>query len=355
MGAGIVGSATALELTRRGKRVVLVDRFALGHSRGSSHGPTRAFRLSYEDAMYAELGIQALEDWRRLERDLGTELLDRCGGLDIGKDALACADAMSSAGVVCERIEPADVLKRFGVIVGEDEPCIWQPDAAVIDAASSLEGQLTLAAQAGCEIKEEAQVLSINIGEHAATVSTSAGDIDCADVVIAAGPWVRPVAAQAGFDVEVFVTKEQVTYFDGLEPAMPIVIDRSASPARYLVPKRFAAPGARTGLHHARVVVDPEEGPFEADEEVADGLGDWLAQRASSPTSRGFKKLSSEPCMYTNTRDEDFVISRKSRALVVSACSGHGFKFAPRIARAAADVIDGLDPDLPGRLGDWWR
>ena len=36
-GLGALGSATAMELARRGHQVVGLERFALGHSRGASH------------------------------------------------------------------------------------------------------------------------------------------------------------------------------------------------------------------------------------------------------------------------------------------------------------------------------
>jgi glycine/D-amino acid oxidase-like deaminating enzyme len=46
--------------------------------------------------------------------------------------------------------------------------------------------------------------------------------------------------------------------------------------------------------------------------------------------------------MYTNTPDEDFVIDvhpDNPRIVVISACSGHGFKFAPVIGDIAADLV----------------
>ena len=56
------------------------------------------------------------------------------------------------------------------------------------------------------------------------------------------------------------------------------------------------------------------------------------------------RALASETCLYTNTADERFVLERQGRVVVGSACSGHGFKFAPivgrtlaALARAAAD------------------
>ena len=47
-------------------------------------------------------------------------------------------------------------------------------------------------------------------------------------------------------------------------------------------------------------------------------------------------------CMYTNTPDHDFVIDfspHDKRVVVISACSGHGFKFAPVIGDIAADLV----------------
>jgi glycine/D-amino acid oxidase-like deaminating enzyme len=46
--------------------------------------------------------------------------------------------------------------------------------------------------------------------------------------------------------------------------------------------------------------------------------------------------------MYTNTPDGDFIIDlhpNDPRIVVISACSGHGFKFAPVIGDIAADLV----------------
>jgi sarcosine oxidase len=48
--------------------------------------------------------------------------------------------------------------------------------------------------------------------------------------------------------------------------------------------------------------------------------------------------LSEVTCLYTSTPDSEFVFARVGPVAVVSACSGHGFKFAPEIGRRAADL-----------------
>jgi sarcosine oxidase len=46
----------------------------------------------------------------------------------------------------------------------------------------------------------------------------------------------------------------------------------------------------------------------------------------------------SDTCLYTSTVDEEFVFERRGRVVVGSACSGHGFKFAPAVGRRLAEL-----------------
>jgi sarcosine oxidase len=55
-------------------------------------------------------------------------------------------------------------------------------------------------------------------------------------------------------------------------------------------------------------------------------------------------------CMYTNTPDLHFVIDwlpdSHGRVLVLSPCSGHGFKFAPAIGEIGAQLVTGGASDF---------
>ncbi len=83
VGAGAMGSAAAYHLARRGEPVLLLEQFALGHNRGSSHGAARITRHSYADPRYARLMLARLPG--RLEgagsRDAGQNLYLRTGGI----------------------------------------------------------------------------------------------------------------------------------------------------------------------------------------------------------------------------------------------------------------------------------
>ena len=63
--------------------------------------------------------------------------------------------------------------------------------------------------------------------------------------------------------------------------------------------------------------------------------------------------LGSERCLYTMTPTEEFVIDNwpgDPRVVFASACSGHGFKFAPLTGRLLAELVVHGQTDLPGGL-----
>ena len=71
------------ELARRGHRVLGLERFELGHSRGASHDTSRILRHSYHTPAYVRLTQEAYADWARLERESGEPLVTTVGGLDL--------------------------------------------------------------------------------------------------------------------------------------------------------------------------------------------------------------------------------------------------------------------------------
>ncbi len=347
-----MGASAALELARRGRSVRVLERFEPGHSRGSSHGPTRIFRLSYPDPGYVELAVQALSDWRRLERDTKESLLSVTGGLDIGPGATACAAAMAERGVAFETIDAGQAADAFGLNLGY-ESAVFQRDAAVIDCRKTIDLQIDLTRQVGGQVSCGVRVASIlPCSDGSVELLTSAGRFVASIVVMAAGPWARPLAKTFGLDLPLFVTLEQVAYLASAASEVPsaskspIVIDWT-SPPHYLIPAVHGAPGMKVGLHHYGFHVDPEDGPFPTSLAGTAPAVEWASRVVGQP----LYVAAAETCLYTNTASEDFLIFGQDGMIVMSACSGHGFKFAPRLGRAVADLIDGVDPKLPEPKG----
>src|SRR5262245_46541651 len=103
IGGGVVGLAAAWHLLNLGCRsVALVERFRIGHTRGSSHGSVRVTRSTYASAAYARLMRHVHdEEWPRLERAAGVTLVNRGDVVFFGPDRAALsayAAAVHAAG-----------------------------------------------------------------------------------------------------------------------------------------------------------------------------------------------------------------------------------------------------------------
>src|SRR4249920_3781270 len=82
LGLGAMGSASALQLAKRGKRVLGFDQFSPPHSFGSSHGATRVTRQAIgEGEHYVPLVLRSYELWPEIEAAAGKQLLSITGGL----------------------------------------------------------------------------------------------------------------------------------------------------------------------------------------------------------------------------------------------------------------------------------
>jgi glycine/D-amino acid oxidase-like deaminating enzyme len=72
VGGGIIGSWTALHLAEAGVNTTLVEQFPLPHTRGSSHGLSRAFRFLGE--LELDRLDYSLSRWQALEKASGETL-----------------------------------------------------------------------------------------------------------------------------------------------------------------------------------------------------------------------------------------------------------------------------------------
>ena len=321
VGAGAHGAATAWHLARRGRSVALLERFEPGHVRGSSHGGTRIFRLAYPHAGYARMAVAARDGWRELEDDCGEVLLEVTGGIDHG-DVQEVVDATTACGIPFEVLEPGAAAERWPAM-RFDRRVVFQPDAGRCYADRAVAALQRRAADHGADVRFGCDVAAVDGLE----VRTSDGTWRASEaVVVAAGAW-----ATRFVDVPVTVTEERVLHFPG-PTDLPSFI-HWAEPSHYgLV---TPGEGVKVGEHHAGPPVDPDGRGFEVPDEVRARLVDyvrsWLPGLDPEP-------VTGTTCLYTTTPDEEFVLERRGDLVVVSCCSGHGFKFTPEIGRRAADL-----------------
>lgn len=327
-----MGCATARSLSKLGHKVVLLERFRLGHKRGSSHGRTRIFRFSYPDPTFVAMAQEALGLWRDLEREAGTRLVQTTGGLDAGSRIEDNAAALEECGATYEMLDGAAARDRWpGLSTGDDARVLFQPDSGVIYADASIATFATSAMDADADIIEERQVIGIEAQTNSVVVRTPGGDFEAGCVVVTAGPWAKGLLAAIGIDLPVRPTRETVAFFPGDTSGFPTFVEWG-NPSVYSLPS--PGQGLKVGEHIAGPVSDPDDDQ-PANEESVGRLARWVGERfpGIDPEAR-----LAETCFYTNTKDESFILERHENIVVGSACSGHGFKFAPLIGKRLAEL-----------------
>src|SRR5438270_13807027 len=82
VGAGINGVTSAIELKKRGHRVILVDPGPLPHPLAASTDISKAVRAAYgADEIYTELAERSIDLWKKWNANFGTELYHETGVL----------------------------------------------------------------------------------------------------------------------------------------------------------------------------------------------------------------------------------------------------------------------------------
>jgi sarcosine oxidase len=349
VGLGAAGSATAAHLAARGVRVIGLDRFVPPHAMGSSHGESRIIREAYfEHPLYVPLVQRAYTLWTELESRTGAPLFRRTGGLMMGpRDGTVVGGALASAvehDLPFELLSSAEVIKRFPAFhIPASDVAVLEPRAGILDPERAIAAHLDSARAAGAELHLGAPVTSWRALPGGGIEVTWAGETTRADhLVIAAGAWTSSLLADLALPL--VVERNVVHWFTAQRPAdcasdrMPIFIhETSPGKAWYGFPD--IGSGVKLALHHqgSATTADAVDRAVASDEIArVQALHERILPGAIGAHQR------STVCLYTNTPDEHFIVDRHPahpQVTVVSACSGHGFKFAPAIGELAADLV----------------
>jgi sarcosine oxidase len=311
VGAGVMGCATAWALSEREAQVTLYEQFELDHDRGSSHGRTRIFRIAYPDAQWIRLAQDAYAGWR----DLDPDLLGLYGLIELVADpALTSARALDECGVPYRLLDAGEVRAK-GAILPEGWTALLSGNAGVVFADRARYAFLEAA--------------RVDVERNSRIESTD--DLDADVVVVTAGSWVRDLVP----DVPVTVTRETLAYFKREGPPPPSIVDLNAETGGHGMYSLYdPVYGLKAGAHHAGAEADPNSSA-PPDPAIVERIASWVRRRFPDVDP---EPVEAQTCLYTTTADEHFVLERRGRIVVGSACSGHGFKFAPAVGRRLAEL-----------------
>jgi sarcosine oxidase len=373
IGLGAMGSSAAYQLASNGNRVLGLDRFHPPHTFGSSHGRTRIIREAYfEDSSYVPLVQRAYELWAALEQKSGRKLLLQTGGLMIGTPgSTLVAGALNSAKehkLKHEVLSADEIHRRFpGFSPGQNTLAVWEPRAGILFPETIVETHLELAAREGATLKFNEPVCRWETEGEGVRVMTESNTYRAKRLLISTGPWLNSIlnsnsnhlkktpvpgspfekcTLPLSVERQVLFWFQPLSHPERFQPqACPIYI-WEYEPNRFFYGFPDLGDGMKLAFHHQGTVTDPDNLNTAVTPEEIESMHSLLDRFL--PSAAGQLK-SHAVCMYTNTPDEHFIIDFHpcfGQVLLVSPCSGHGFKFSSVIGLLAADLLLGRRVDF---------
>ncbi len=350
VGAGAMGSATAYYLARRGKRVLCLERFGIPHAMGSSHGHTRIIRLAYlEHPSYVLLLRRAYELWREIQSIAGEQLLYITGSIDAGPEGSfvfeGSWDSCKLHDLPHEVLTGAELRRRYpGYRLPLEHLALVQPEGGFLTPERCIVSYVMAAQALGAELHAHEKVLEWVPLEAGVRVRTDRGAYEADKLVVTAGAWVGKLL---GVLEGLAVPERQVLAW--LQPTRPEYFRPDNFPVFNLLVDegRFygfpvhSVPGFKFGKYnHLEEKTDPDQldrEVHERDERVLREFAERYFPDGCGPT------MDLQTCMFTNTKDDHFVIDVHPdypQVALASPCSGHGFKFASVIGEIMADLAE---------------
>jgi len=348
IGVGGMGSAAVYHLAQRGLKVLGLEKYAIPHEMGSSHGYSRMIRYTLQEhPSYVPLVRRSYELWHEMEETAGEELMVTTGSIRAGAPNspffLNAKEACDLHSIPYEILTASEVNKRFpGYRFPEEISSVYQADGGFLLPERCIVTHVQAAERAGADVHSQETVLDWEVRGDGVQVRTDRDTYTAGRLVVTVGPWaanlVPELAAYAVPERQVmgwFQPERPELYTAEIFPVFGVFTEEG----RYYGFPSHAVPGFKIGrAHHLLQKVDPDA----IDREVHPEDEDILRQAVNRyfPLAAG-KLLDRKTCMYTNTPDEHFMIGTlpgQPQVSVAAGFSGHGFKFASVIGEIMADL-----------------
>jgi sarcosine oxidase len=347
VGAGALGTSTAYHFSRIPGRTLVLERFHENHTFGSSHGRTRILRTAYaEGAAYIPIVLRARELWKRLGREAGREIFRPTGALlaaQAGSIPLGVARTNARRyHLPHEWWNAEDVRTRFPMFrLDAGDAALWDPDGGMLFPERAIRAYRRLAHARGVVFRWNSPVLRWTARpDELVGVETATREYLARELVMTAGAWLPTLVPDLRLPLEV---EQQTVYW--FRP-------RGRAPSSYRAMPTFVFYDPRGGYYYgtpdvgAGVKVGGSEGQRVRDVTRRPSSSARELESIRAFVSHRLPGLSTTPrqqtrCLYTNTPDKNFLVDfhpDHPNVLLVSACSGHGFKFASAMGELIAEA-----------------
>ncbi len=368
LGTGGVGSAALYHLAQRGASVLGLDRFAPGHDQGSSHGHTRIIRLAYfEHPDYVPLLYRAFELWEALEQQQGVSLYRQTGLLEIGpRDGDVVPGVLAAArqhALEVDELSASDIRRQFpGIQVSEDWVGVFEARSGYLLVEDGVKAHADAAVRHGATLRTGDVIRQWHVEGERVVIHTDRDTYRAEQLIVTAGAWVPQLLPS--LDVDLRVLRKPLLWYRTNSPdyraetGFPIWLIETSAGTIYGFPE-IDDRGLKIAEHTGGAPVDD---PLHVDRRLLPEdrcpLDTFIEAHLPSVSNDCLHHV---VCMYTMSPDQHFLVDRHPafpQVCFAAGLSGHGFKFAPVLGEALADLaLDGSTTLPIGFLGlgrpDW--
>ena len=352
IGVGGVGSAAVYHLAERGARVLGIDPFPPGHTKGSSHGQTRIIRFAYlEHPDYVPLVRRAYSLWTDLAKRTEQRLFFQTGLLQLGPgDGPVVSGVLASARVHrldIEQLTAEEIRRRFPAFQLPDSMAgVFEPQAGYLPVETCVQTHVAEARRMGAKVSIGERVTGWKPTQGSVEVVTDCATYHADRLIIAGGAWANSMLPNLSIAFE--VRRKSLFWYIPHTPAYaassgcPIYLFETPDGVFYGFPALDSV-GIKVGEHSGgQTVGNPlhvKRDIDRAEQQRVETFLDCYLPGVSRTCARH------EVCLYTMSPDEHFVVDRhpdSERVVFAAGLSGHGFKFVPALGLALSElVLDG--------------
>jgi len=355
VGAGINGLCTAWALVRAGWQVQLVDAGPIPNPLSASWDYHRIIRPHYANfpGYGARIGA-AHAAWDVLFTDIGTAPYVERGALSLSHETGDWADisaaSLAETGVKHEVLDPEDLAHRLPMIETKGVRFALLAGGGALLADQIITGLLGWLTRRGVEFTPNCRVLAVD--EARGAISTTSGILQADQLIVAAGIGLRDIFP----DMAAYTPRRSLVVYADPPPqwaaawaAGPCWTGIGGDDDCWGIPPVGNIP-MKLGLGKLSRVADPYRdrptSQADTDKIIAGYVGRFKDAEAFIPrmTLANF---------YLMAPDERFLLQRRGETLVLSADSGHGFKFGALTGLDMADALAGNEAAVIQRLAGY--
>jgi D-hydroxyproline dehydrogenase subunit beta len=244
VGGGVVGCACALALADRGLGVVVLERAGL--ATGAS-GRNRGLLLPHPEPGSEVVYHEGVAGYRRLAEEGGVPfdlrpialLVAAADGPGLA-EAERLAAALAGLGHAVEPLGPAELAKLEPCLAPDLAGGFRQDEGWEVDPTAATLAFAAAARRAGAVFRTHDQAHRLLVeGDRVTGVVVDGGPLAAGAVVLATGPWTRPLAARAGIDLPVGGARGWL-----LQTApLPWTVGHTLADAGWAAPQDATSPG----------------------------------------------------------------------------------------------------------------